>query len=165
MRLPLILAGLLACATPAFAAEPSPQASLCAGVDLFITAAAPDPARRIALFYPMEASGNGVDAFAPMDSAPHDDAADAFYDRAVAATKGPLWSRFGDDLVNCVKARGPFWSTEETLTNNNYHLRVIDPGARRAVIVDISPDACPEPLKGQMLRGADRCVRLEVRGK
>jgi hypothetical protein len=159
----LIFLGL---ATTARAADaPAAHPSICPGVNLFIEAPAPTPAQRTALFYPMSAAGNGPDQAAPMESEPHDDAADAFYAGVVGKTQGALWPRFADELLGCVNARGPFFSTNENRTNGAYSLEVLDWSVRRFVRLEASRALCPEPLRTQMAGTTGRCVRLTVRGK
>ena len=164
MRWVLFLTALFA-ATAAAAREQSRQDLFCPGFIQFVDSAPPERGDRTALFYPMGATGNAIDMYAPMQPTPHDDAADLFYQRVAWLTHYEIYDDFAAALGDCLRARLRFKTTRPSVAKGSYALTAVDRRSGRRISIAADQSICPTEVRRKGLRKDDICVLVTIRDK
>lgn len=168
----ILSAVFLVGATAAQAAEdPIRSQGICPAVFSFIEAAMPDSRVRTALFYPTNPGAAGSETVVAMESAPHDDAADAFYDKVMGQPFPGGGEDFARMMATCLRGgllRGGdfrFPSGSRTDMRGLFSFSTLDYRTDRRIDIDASRDVCPATLRN-VLRGTDQvCVLVRIKGK
>lgn len=168
----ILSAVFLLVATAAHAAEdPIRSQGVCPAVFQFIEAAAPESRVRTALFYPVDPGARGPETVVAMESTPHDDAADVFYEKVAGRTLPGGIDGLAREMGECLRGgllRGGdfrFPSGSRLDMRGLYEKSTMDYRTNRDIEIEASRDVCPEAIRKQINRLDQVCLRLKIKGK
>lgn len=171
MRWILSAVALFAATSAQAAVDPIRSQGVCPAVIQFIEAAAPENGLRTAVFYPVDIDAGGPNTSLAMDSTPHDDAADVFYEKVAARILPDGLSGLAREMGECVRGGLLRGGDFRFVTGGRQDMRgfyqkwTTDYRTHRDIEIEASRDVCPEALRKRITRLEQVCLRVKIKGK